>query len=46
MSSVVTDTHALLWHLLDPGLLSPPTAAAFRDAAHAGTPSSSRRFPS
>ena len=33
MTSVVSDTHALLWYLLDPGKLSPAAAAGFRAAS-------------
>jgi PIN domain nuclease of toxin-antitoxin system len=34
--SVVTDTHAVLWYLLDPPALSGPATAAFRAATGAG----------
>src|SRR4030095_2778212 len=38
MSVAVTDTHALLWYLLDPTALSVAAAAAFSDAAARGEP--------
>ena len=32
MSAVVTDTHALVWLLIDPGKLSGPATTAFQEA--------------
>ena len=36
MSAVVCDTHALLWYLLEPAMLSAPAAGAFRTATSGG----------
>lgn len=36
MSSVLVDTHALIWYLFDPDRLSPAAAAALDGAAASG----------
>ena len=38
MASVVTDTHAALWHLLHPASLSPAARTSFNSAVSAGDP--------
>ena len=38
MSQAVADTHAVVWYLLNPSLLTPAASDAFTDAARAGDP--------